>query len=198
MALGGITIIYSIANLAAFRMMEWTEMLVMLITTILGLYFSISAFMNLKWLGRIFSIISTLLLVIGVVFPVSSFYLMQENQKNGVFCKQCTKDSGDKSGDWEFRKDGKIIWSQYLESSDGSYFPMDSNNAVIAAKKGGKWGFINLKGEPVSPFKFDQIELYAQSESDLIPVKIENLWGLANIKGDIVVPPRYKKYRQIQ
>lgn len=194
--LGGATTVYSLGSLVAFSTLQKTEVLAILIATAFGLYLSISAFKNLKWLGRTFSIISITLLATGVVFPIWGIYKDHAIQQNGVFCNTCTKDSEGRTegraGNWEHRKDGKVIWSQFFEDSGGSYFPEGSKNAVLAAKKSGKWGLVDIDGKPVSSFKFDQISLYAQSEIDLIPVKVGELWGLINIKGEIVVFPRYK------
>lgn len=66
---------------------------------------------------------------------------------------------------------------------------------LIAAMKGGKWGFLNLQGQVIIPFKYDKA---IDDDYDYVfqggraPVVRNGLVGLINEKGIEVVPPQYK------
>ena len=52
----------------------------------------------------------------------------------------------------------------------------------------GKWGCINLQGEPVLPFEFGEIDPSKESQA---PVKVQSGWGIIDRSGNFVVPRMY-------
>jgi hypothetical protein len=55
-----------------------------------------------------------------------------------------------------------------------------------AVRMGGRWGFINRKGEAVTPIEWDQTKGF--NGKGRACVAINNKWGVINAKGDLIVP----------
>lgn len=53
-----------------------------------------------------------------------------------------------------------------------------------------KWGYINTKGEEVTPFVFVDAEIF--STDGLAPVKEKKLWGFIDKTGKIIIPAEYE------
>ena len=62
----------------------------------------------------------------------------------------------------------------------------------IIAKKDGKYGFIDIKGNPLIPFNFDEIGMGGFSEG-LCAVKVNNKWGYITTNGDYFHQPEYEE-----
>ncbi|MBQ8208066.1 MAG: WG repeat-containing protein [Clostridia bacterium] len=60
---------------------------------------------------------------------------------------------------------------------------------LIAAKKDGKWGFINEKGKTVIDFKFDSAENFTKDA--IAPVRIEDKWSYIDTNGDFITDQRF-------
>jgi len=67
-----------------------------------------------------------------------------------------------------------------IESFGEGYFKL---------KKDDKWGIIDSKLKPITPFQYDKIKNF--DENDLCEVMIENRWGLLNKEGVEQVPVKY-------
>ena len=65
----------------------------------------------------------------------------------------------------------------------------DFSEGYAAVNKGGKWGFINTKGEEVIPCKYDGAKSFSGGYA-----AIENggKWGFINTKGEEVIPCKYE------
>ncbi|MGB0524791.1 MAG: WG repeat-containing protein, partial [Flammeovirgaceae bacterium] len=82
----------------------------------------------------------------------------------------------------------KTMISEYFESSRFSI-----SEGMVAMKRDGKWGYINLKGELVVKPQFDEaydfIDGYAA-------VRIGEGWTYARKDGSLVTAPKYKDVRK--
>jgi HSP20 family molecular chaperone IbpA len=58
---------------------------------------------------------------------------------------------------------------------------------------GGKWGFVNEKGEEVIPPRFD--EVWGFATNGLAAVKVGETWGFINEKGEEVIQPCFDEVR---
>jgi len=58
-------------------------------------------------------------------------------------------------------------------------------NGLAKVSRGGKWGYVNLKGEEIIPLHFDEV---GDFDYGLAPVKLNNKWGYFNAQGQIAVP----------
>jgi|GEM_PF-2541869 len=61
----------------------------------------------------------------------------------------------------------------------------------MATHTGGKWGFIDVKGNMVIPyFRAEQVGIFAEG---MAAVKINGLWGFIDSKGEIAIEPQWKE-----
>jgi hypothetical protein len=60
------------------------------------------------------------------------------------------------------------------------------NDDPAAVRTGGRWGFINRKGEAVTPLEWDQTQGF--NGRGRACVAVNNKWGVINAKGDLIVP----------
>ncbi len=121
----------------------------------------------------------------GSISVYSYFVKYTENDKIGIFISEI-----------EERENGKIyskrdtlsaIWEEFKE-----------NHAEYAGvKKDGKWGVINIKGELVTDYQFDILEIgssWNQSQGNhFFRIKQNNKYGFLNNKGKLVIAPKYHK-----
>ncbi|WDV46326.1 WG repeat-containing protein [Clostridiaceae bacterium M8S5] len=56
--------------------------------------------------------------------------------------------------------------------------------------KGGKYGYINIKGEQVIDFRFEDAGVF---HSGLASVKKNGMWGYVDKKGNIIITPQFKE-----
>lgn len=66
-------------------------------------------------------------------------------------------------------------------ADDTAAFATYFSEGLACVKKDGKWGFINMKGEEVIPFEFDDANYFSEG---LAPVKKDGIWGLVDKKGN--------------
>lgn len=59
---------------------------------------------------------------------------------------------------------------------------------LIAAEKSGKWGLIDLKGQQISDFSFDQLYHF---QDGFAPVMQNRLWGYISKNGELTVPATF-------
>lgn len=71
-----------------------------------------------------------------------------------------------------------------LEWDDISSFYVKSGDPLMA-RKGGKWGFIDLDGNQVIPFLWDNVYAFSQG---VAKVETDNLSGFINKEGEYVIP----------
>jgi hypothetical protein len=64
-----------------------------------------------------------------------------------------------------------------------------ANDDPAAVRMGGRWGFINRKGEAVTPIEWDQTQGF--NGRGVACVAINHKWGLLDAKGDLIVPPYF-------
>ena len=61
----------------------------------------------------------------------------------------------------------------------------------MATHTGGKWGFIDVKGNMVIPyFRAEEVGNFSEG---MAPVKINGLWGFIDSKGGIAIEPQWKE-----
>ena len=65
----------------------------------------------------------------------------------------------------------------------------EAGNGFIEIELAGKYGFINEKGEKVTPCKYDHAGRF--SSNGLANVEIDGKYGFINEKGEEVIPCRY-------
>ena len=75
------------------------------------------------------------------------------------------------------------LWRKNYEESQ----ILTSDN-LAAAKRNGKWGFVNQNGKEICPFKYDGTFPFINGTA---AVKIGNLWGVLNTAGKEIVPVYY-------
>ena len=61
-----------------------------------------------------------------------------------------------------------------------------------AVKKDGKWGFIDVNGEVMIPFRFDDALSFS---GHLAAVKVGDLWGYVSLLGEVVIEPVFMDAR---
>lgn len=64
-----------------------------------------------------------------------------------------------------------------------------ANDDPAAVRMGGRWGFINRKGEAVTPIEWDQTHGF--NGRGVACVAINHKWGLIHANGDLIVPPYF-------
>jgi hypothetical protein len=74
-----------------------------------------------------------------------------------------------------------------IESLGEGYFKL---------KRDGKWGILDSKLKPITPFQYDKIENF--DKNDLCEVMMDNSWGLVNKQGKEQVPVKYEYLRKLQ
>jgi hypothetical protein len=91
------------------------------------------------------------------------------------------------------RRDGKWGYSMSLGecSKDSLIAPRFDvaekfgNNGLAKVSRGGKWGYVNLKGEEVIPLHYDEV---GDFDFGLVSVRLNNKWGYYNAQGQTAVP----------
>ena len=69
-----------------------------------------------------------------------------------------------------------------------------SYSNIIAVKKGGKWGYVNTKGQKVLPFEYS----YAHSfKEDAAIVQLSPFYGVINKKGEYLIDPLQEELRPL-
>lgn len=58
---------------------------------------------------------------------------------------------------------------------------------MLCVKSAGKWGFINLKGEIMLPFVYNEVGNFTNTH---IEVKRFGLWHYINKEGKMIFPPK--------
>lgn len=61
-------------------------------------------------------------------------------------------------------------------------------NGLAKVSQGGKWGYVNLKGEEAIPLDYDEV---GDFDHGLVPVKRNNKWGYSDAQGLITVPAHF-------
>ena len=80
---------------------------------------------------------------------------------------------------------GQIIIEPIYD--DLSYF---SDNGLARAKKNGKYGFINDKGNTIIDFRFENVGGFKYG---LAKAKIDGQWGFINKSGEFVIEPKFDR-----
>ena len=90
------------------------------------------------------------------------------------------------------------IYNKVTYVPENEFELLTFREGLIAAKKDGKWGFINKKGKAVIDFKYDEVKNFDENGLAAVAIKEENddgeeelLWGYINKKGDTVVKCKY-------
>ncbi|WDV46327.1 WG repeat-containing protein [Clostridiaceae bacterium M8S5] len=84
-------------------------------------------------------------------------------------------------------KDGGYILPtfDYIQFNKINFF----ENGLEPVKKGGKYGYINIKGEKVIDHNFEEARVF---QSGLAAVKKNGMWGYIDRKGNMVISPQFK------
>lgn len=92
---------------------------------------------------------------------------------------------GRKSDGWYlYNLDGTRITQTAFEDCSCSFVASEP----IAAKKNGKWGFIDSDGQTVIDFKYDEARSFAHG---MAAVAVDGLWGMINSEETMIVEPQY-------
>ncbi|HYC86934.1 MAG TPA: WG repeat-containing protein [Chryseosolibacter sp.] len=97
----------------------------------------------------------------------------------------------EQDGLWSFiDRDGDVISKTNLSTTEYRAAPPMYFNGLVGFFNGkGKAGYVNLKGETVIPFEFEE---YHPFEWDVTPVKKNGLYGLLRKDGTWAVDPRFE------
>lgn len=79
---------------------------------------------------------------------------------------------------------------RYSIDYDTSYNEFQADVVLIAAKKNGKWGFVDSTGVQILPFEYDDVS--GGFTQDLVGVKKDSLWGYMDRTGKLVIPLQFK------
>lgn len=63
-----------------------------------------------------------------------------------------------------------------------------SDGGLAAVKKDGYWGFIDMQGNVVIPYYYDDALSFGQH---LAAVRIDDFWGYVSVSGEVVIEPIY-------
>lgn len=77
---------------------------------------------------------------------------------------------------------------QQIKNRQANYYV----DGKIIAKKDGKYGFIDINGNTLIPFSFDDIVTGGFSEG-LCGVKVDSKWGYINVKGEYFIQPEFEE-----
>ena len=75
------------------------------------------------------------------------------------------------------------MWRNNYEES-----AMFTSDDLAAAKRNGKWGFVNRNGKEICPFKYDKVLPFLLGSA---LVKVGNYWGVIDVNGKELVPTYY-------
>lgn len=78
---------------------------------------------------------------------------------------------------------------EILFKSEGPVY-VDSDNGYYAIKKNGKYGFVNLKGELLIDYCFDDVRQFCNG---FAPIRIGDKWGFIDETGKIIIAPIYDR-----
>lgn len=87
------------------------------------------------------------------------------------------------------RHSGKVVVPAQYEAVFNYYANEHSPTAV---KRKGKWGFVNMKGRVIVPFKYDTAQHFGYGGTPAI-VSINGKWGMVGTQGQTVVPLNYER-----
>jgi hypothetical protein len=73
-----------------------------------------------------------------------------------------------------------------------SYIKHGSTTGVYAVKTDGKWGYVDSKGKPLIPPRFDRASNFGET-SGTARVLLSGKWGLIDRAGEFVLPPAFAK-----
>ncbi|HEX8548687.1 MAG TPA: WG repeat-containing protein [Cytophagaceae bacterium] len=107
----------------------------------------------------------------SINYAGENYYVIQEGKKYGVL-----NPSSQKSME-EFQPQFEAMTTM--------------STGVIAAKKGGKWGYVNTRNEELIPFIYDEAGPF---ENRFAIVKSGDLYGVINKNGAMVVKPEYTSH----
>jgi hypothetical protein len=85
-------------------------------------------------------------------------------------------------------------WALYqvgknLQSVSGVYARLRAvGEGLIAAEKAGKWGLVDLNGQHITEYSFDQLYHF---QDGYAPVMINRLWGYISKDGELAVPATF-------
>ena len=69
---------------------------------------------------------------------------------------------------------------------------IDNRGMILAHKKGGKKGYIDITEKVLIPFVYDEIGVFSKCQAkDLAPVIIDKKQGFINRKGEVIIPLEY-------
>lgn len=111
------------------------------------------------------------------------------DKKSTQLIYDCTFLGSFMEGLCRINKGGMIKVSKEYDERYENDFYIDPNYNVYSEPEGGKWGFINTKGEIVIPIEYDSVGSFHEG---LARVRIGEKWGFIDNNGLIVVSPQYK------
>lgn len=81
---------------------------------------------------------------------------------------------------------GEVITEVAYEDA----FPFYKNQELAAVKKDGKWGFVDVAGNEILPFKWEDAKSFS---SNVAAVKENGKWGFINQAGEYIIQPQYSE-----
>ncbi len=107
-------------------------------------------------------------------YDSKNFYVIKNNQK-WVICD-------------DFAKQISKEFDEFASLSTGGY----NDAGMIMAREGEKWGFIDIEGKTLIPFKFDKIGSGGFSQN-YCAVKVDEKWGYIDKKGNYFKEPIFEE-----
>lgn len=89
------------------------------------------------------------------------------------------------NGKWGYAVDFEGCTTEQIVAPRFDVAEKFGNNGLAKVKDSEKWGYINLKGEEVVPFQFDEVGDFSYG---LAPVKSNGKWGYSDTQGHLVGP----------
>ncbi len=133
-----------------------------------------------------------------ILLPFKYDMIFNEEKKEHVFMAQI----GEKWGLIDCSKGKEILPCEYemirlgyiREWTLAGYEYNELTNHLIAVKNNGRWGFVDMSGKLVIPFKYEDGEYEDNIFYKDAAVVIQNgLYGLINTSGNVVAPFEYEK-----
>lgn len=76
-----------------------------------------------------------------------------------------------------------------LDGNETTYSKLFPNNKLYASKKNGKWGFVDINGNVVVNYAYDNV---TEMSNGFAGICVQNKWGVINENGQVILEPTYE------
>ena len=104
----------------------------------------------------------------------------------------------------DFTEDGKLE-GFFLKETNEQVFPTlwdevwgFGSDGYAPVKKGERWGFINVMGELVVPYRWKDVSHFCFPEGLCAVQDDQDLWGFINVEGEVILPCQWKDCRDFR